>query len=449
MNVVLRGVRVIDPVAGRDEADLDLWLRDGRLVAVDHRISASGARIVDLTPPRGGAALVVCPGFIDLHTHLREPGDEAKETVRSGAAAAAAGGFTQVVAMANTTPAVDTPDRVGEMHERAARVPVRVLPAAAVTRGLLGAELVDIAGCTAAGAAAFSDDGRNAAPARLLAEALAAAAACERPILVHPEDEAMVLASNPPGASVTRCEVRPSACEEAAVDAALRALANAGRGRLHLQHLSCAGAVQRLRAARELGVTVTAEATPHHLSMWLPPAAEARPRSLRKVNPPLRSEADRTALVQALRDGVIDAVATDHAPHAVADKDGDYAEAAPGMIGLETAFGLCNSVGAMGGAWLPVLLERLTAGPWRVLGAASGLLEPRLRTGSNADLVLLDPEAAWTVGADRLRSRSRNTPLLGAELRGRVLLTLAGGTVAHLDGDEVLAGAFTEPVASA
>jgi dihydroorotase len=449
MNVVLRGVRIIDPIAGRDEAGLDVWLRDRRLAAVERCISAPGACIVDLTPAPEGDALVVCPGFIDLHAHLREPGEEAKETVRSGAAAAAAGGFTQVVAMANTTPAVDTPDRVSQMHARAARAPVRVLPVAAVTRGLLGADLVDIAGCAAAGAAAFSDDGRNAASSRVLAQALAAAAACERPVLVHPEDEAMVLAMNPPGASVARCEMRPSACEEAAVDAALRALANAGRGRLHLQHLSCAGAVQRLRVARELGAAVTAEAAPHHLSMWLPPAAEPRPRSLRKVNPPLRSEADREALVQALRDGVIDAVATDHAPHTVADKDGDYAEAAPGMIGLETAFAVCNTLGAMGGAWLPVLLERLTAGPWRVLGAASGLLEPRLRIGSSADLVLLDPEAAWTVSADRLRSRSRNTPLLGAELRGRVLLTLAGGTVAHLEDDGVLAGAFAEPVASA
>jgi dihydroorotase len=445
MNVVLRGVRVIDPLDGRDEEGLDVWLQDGLLAAVGHDVSAPGAQIVDLTPTSAEASLLVCPGFIDLHAHLREPGEEEKETLRTGSAAAAAGGFTQVLAMANTAPPVDSPGRVGQMRARAARLPIRVLSAAAVTRGLFGLELVDVAGCAAAGAAAFTDDGRNAASPRLLAEALAGTADFECAVLVHPEDEAMVLAMNPDGSSVTRCVVRPSACEEAAVDAALRALVNAGRGRLHLQHLSCEGATQTLREARELGVAVTAEVTPHHLSMWLPFAEEPQPRSLRKVNPPLRSEADRHALVQALRDGVIDAVATDHAPHTVVDKEGEYADAAPGMIGLETAFAVCNTLGAMGGAWLPVLVERLTAGPWRVLGQRSGLSEPRLCLGQKANLVLIDPEAAWTVSADSLRSQSRNTPLLGTELRGRVRLTVAEGAVVHLDGDGLLAEAFAEP----
>ena len=447
MDVVLQGVRVIDPLSGRDEEPLDVWVQDGLLKAVDRNISAPGAQLVDLARSDAGS-LVVCPGFIDLHAHLREPGEVEKETVRSGAAAAAAGGYTQVLAMANTSPPVDSPGLVGQMRTRAARLPVRVLPAAAVTKGLFGAELVDVAGCAAAGVAAFSDDGRNAAPPRLLAEAIAEAADFECAVLVHPEDEAMVLAMNPDGSSVTRCAVRPSACEEAAVDSALRAVVDAGRGRLHLQHLSCAGAAQTVREARELGVAVTAEVTPHHLSMWLPFVEEPRPRSLRKVNPPLRGESDRQALVHALREGVIDAVATDHAPHSAVDKDCEYADAAPGMIGLETAFAVCNTIGAMGGGWLPVLIERLTAGPWRVLGDQSGLLEPRLRVGQRANLVLIDPEATWAVMPEKLRSRSRNTPLLGAELRGRVLLTIAAGSVAHLDADGALAAAFAEPAIS-
>lgn len=449
MNVVLRGVRVVDPLAGRDEPRLDVWLREGRLAGIDRRIDPPAAVAIDLTPPPGADPLVVCPGFIDLHAHLREPGEEHKETNRDGAAAAAAGGFTQVVAMANTSPPVDTPARVSQARARAEGLTVRILPAAAVTRGLFGTELVDVTACAAAGASAFTDDGRNAAPPRLLAEALAAAADTDRVVLIHPEDEAMLIATNEHGDSVTRCVIRPSACEEAAVDSALRALVSAGRGRLHLQHLSCTAAAQTLREARELGVAVTAEVTPHHLSMWLPFAQEPEPQALRKVNPPLRSEQDREALVQALRDGVIDAVATDHAPHAPADKEGDYAAAAPGMIGLETAFAVCNTLGGMGGAWLPVLLERLTAGPWRVLGGAAGLLEPRLRIGERANLVLVDPALAWTVTSADLRSRSRNTPLLGAALRGRVLLTLSDGAVAHCDEGSVVAAGLHEAVLGA
>jgi dihydroorotase len=178
---------------------------------------------------------------------------------------------------------------------------------------------------------------------------------------------------------------------------------------------------------------VTAEVTPHHLSMWLPFESEPEPRSLRKVNPPLRTDRDREAMIRALREGLIDAVATDHAPHTVADKNGSYAEAAPGMIGLETALGACIALGGMGGGWLPVLVERLTAGPYRVLGEAAGLRAPRLVAGEVADCVLFDPDEEWAVGVKQLRSLSRNTPLLHSTLRGRVLLTLVEGRVAHVN----------------
>jgi dihydroorotase len=433
MNVILRGIRVIDPLSGVDRDGLDVWLCDGRIAAIDKRISPPGVRVIDLTPAQGRAARVLSPGFIDLHAHFREPGEEAKETVSTGANAAAAGGFTQVLAMANTQPPIDTPGAVGEARARGSAARVRVHTVAAMTAGLRGERLVDMAGCAAAGAAAFSDDGRNAAPMRLLSEALRSAHGVGRGVLVHPEDEGMVLASNPGAASVVRCPERPAACEATAVQSALRALELAGVGRLHLQHVSAGVSLDLLRGARERGMAVTAEVTPHHLSMWLPFEEEPEPVGLRKVNPPLRTDRDREALIRALREGLIDCVATDHAPHTVGDKTGSYAEAAPGMIGLETALAACITLGGMGGGWLPVLVERLTAGPYRVLGEAAGLRVPRLQAGEVADCVLFDPEEEWTVGAKQLRSLSRNTPLLNSSLQGRVLLTLVEGRVAYVN----------------
>jgi dihydroorotase len=433
VNVILRGLRVIDPLSGVDRDGLDVWLCDGRIAAIDRRVSAPGVRVIDLTPRPGRSPRVLSPGFIDLHAHLREPGEEDKETVTSGANAAAAGGYTQVLAMANTQPPIDTPGAVGEARGRAAGARVRVHTVAALTSGLRGERLVDIPGCAAAGAAAFSDDGRNAAPSRLLSDALRSAYAVGRAVLVHPEDEGMVMASNPGAASVTRCPERPAAVEATAVRSALRALETARTGQLHLQHLSAAVSLDLLRAAREAGMPVTAEVTPHHLSMWLPFEAEPDPVGLRKVNPPLRTDHDREAMVQALREGLIDAVATDHAPHTVADKTGSYADAAPGMIGLETALSACLTLGGMGDGWLPVLIERLTAGPYRVLGPAAGLREPRLKAGEVADCVLFDPDEEWVVGMEPMRSLSQNTPLLGVTMRGRVLLTLVEGRVAFVN----------------
>ncbi|HEX3605291.1 MAG TPA: amidohydrolase family protein, partial [Candidatus Dormibacteraeota bacterium] len=213
LNVVLRGIRVIDPLAGRDQVDMDVWLRGGRIEAIERRVRTDQAPTLDLARAPGLPEVVLSPGFIDLHTHLREPGGEDAETVQSGAEAAAVGGFTQLVAMANTRPPIDTPDRLADARRRSRQVPVRVLNAAAVTAGLRGRELVDTAACAAAGAAAFTDDGRNAASTRLLADALRAAAEVDRAVLVHPEDESMVTAANPGVPSVMRCPHRPPECE--------------------------------------------------------------------------------------------------------------------------------------------------------------------------------------------------------------------------------------------
>ena len=433
MNCILRGVRVIDPLAHRDASGQDVWLSEGRIIAIYKHMGEGNLPIIDLTPPAGGIPVVLCPGFIDLHTHLREPGDEGAETLHSGSEAAAAGGFTQVLAMANTVPPIDNPDRVKEATFRAVAASVQVLTGCALTSGLQGEELVDMEACAAAGAAAFSDDGRNAFSPRLLSEAIARAVAVGRPVLIHPEDEETIAQVNNVQGPVQRCPLRPVEAETRAVDYALRALAHAGRGHVHLQHVSAAASVEMIRRAKEGGANVTAEAAPHHLGMWTPFASEPQLPALLKVNPPLRTDHDREALIQGLRDGVIDAVATDHAPQRVEEKALPYGRAAPGMIGLELALATCITLGAMGGDWTPTLVERLTIGPYRVLGQASGVREPRLRIGEAATCVLFDPAAEWTVEPAHLRSASQNTPLLGARLRGRVLMTLVDGALVHHD----------------
>jgi dihydroorotase len=432
VNAILRGVRVIDP--GRlDATGQDVWIDGGKILAIYHHIDADGVQVVDLTPPEGVEPCVLCPGFIDLHAHFREPGDDEAETLQSGSLAAAAGGYTHVVAMANTSPPIDTPERVAEARLMAGDMPVSILQVAALTRALEGEELVDIKRCIEAGAVALSDDGRNAISPRQLAIALAEAGHLSRAILVHPEDEEMIAQANGTQGAVTRSPLRPPDSETRAVNLAIRALTHARTGHLHLQHLSCEASVASLRRARHQGLFVSAEVTPHHLSMWLPVAEEPDPPALRKVNPPLRSERDRAALVRALRDGVIEAVATDHAPHRAAEKSSGYDEAAPGMVGLQTALATCLTIGGMGGEWLATLVERMTVGPYKVLGPAAGIPEPRLRIGEAATCTLFDPAAEWTVGEGDWHSRSRNTPLLGTRLRGTVLLTIAGGRVTHQD----------------
>ena len=430
MNVILRGVRVIDPLAGLDADAHDVWIDAGRIRAIDRHIDPASVPVVDFTPAPGAQAVVLCPGFIDLHAHLRQPGDATVETIASGAQAAAAGGFTHVVAMANTDPPIDSPARVAAAVDAARGAAVHVMHVAAVSRGLEGSALVDVKGCIEAGAVALSDDGRNASGPELLEEALRQADEFARPVFVHPEDEKAIARLNYEGCAVTRCPDRPPETEVGAVNAAVKALVRADRGHLHLQHVSTAGSLEPLRKARAAGHALTAEVTPHHLARWAA-SSPPSPESLRKVNPPLRNWTDRNAVLTALRDGLIDAVATDHAPHRAAEKTAVYAAAAAGMVGLETALAVCLTLGDMGGTWLPVLVERLTAGPHRVLGAASGVPEPRLTIGQPATCVLFDPEATWTVNPDTLRSRSHNSPWIGAELRGRVLLTIANGRVVH------------------
>jgi dihydroorotase len=352
--------------------------------------------------------------------------------------------------MANTDPVADTAgvvEQVWRLGREAGYCDVR--PVGAVTVGLKGERLAEIGAMadSAAQVRVFSDDGHCVSDAALMRRALEYVKAFGGVIAQHAQEPRLT-----EGAQMNEGELSgllglqgwPAVAEEAIIARDVLLAAHTG-SRLHVCHLSTAGSVELVRWAKSKGYPVTAEVTPHHLSMWLPFEQEPDPPALRKVNPPLRTEADRRALVEALREGVIDAVATDHAPHPAEDKVGDYADTAPGMIGLETALATCLTLGGMGGDWLPVLVERLTAGPWRVLGAAAGLREPRLRIGQPCSFVLFDPEREWVVGAEPLHSRSGNTPLLGVPLRGRVLLTVAEGVLVHLSSTFEVPGLSAVP----
>lgn len=431
MRLWLRGVRVIDPAIDLDAERCDVWIEDGRLMAIDHGPPGNGDEPIDLTPPAGQPACVLCPGFIDLHAHLREPGDAEAETVLSGSAAAAAGGFTTVVAMANTHPPIDTPRHVAEAVQRNGEAQISVLQVAALTHGLAGHRLTDIEECIETGAIAIGDDGRNAASGALLEEGIRIAARHTRPVFVHPEDEEAIARRVGHGVQLPIAAVRPPEVEIRAVATAIAALRSAGTGRLHLQHISTAGAIDLLRHAREAGLVVTAEVTPHHLTMQQ--SAMDADDPLRKVNPPIRSADDVEAVRNAVASGLIDAVATDHAPHRAAEKELPYDRAAAGMIGFETALAQCLSIHELAGIGLPRLVAAFTTGPHHVLGAHAPVDMPRLRVDEPATVTLFDPAAEWTVTASALRSRSHNTPLLGSTVRGRVILTMASGRVVHMD----------------
>ena len=420
--LLLRGARLVDPVEGLDGPG-DVLVRDGLIERVGASLpEAPGAEVVDL------AGMLLTPGLVDPHVHLREPGQEEKETIATGAAAAAAGGFVAVCAMPNTNPVVDSPDLVRLVIDRAAEAgPVRVHPIAAATVGSRGETPTDQAALAAAGAVAVSDDGRPI-PDEILPEVLRRAREAGVPLADHCEAlERSAGGSIYAGALARRLGVGgiPPEAESDAVARDLAALARTG-GRLHVCHVSTARSVELIRRAKADGLAVTAEATPHHLVLTVDAVATSGADA--KMNPPLAAAADREAVRAALADGTIDCVATDHAPHAEAEKRRGLAEAPFGIIGLETAFALLYTDLVLGGALeLGALVRRMSADPAR----AMGLEAPRIRPGARADLAAFDTQSEWVVDAARFRSRSRNTPFAGWRLRGRPVYTLAGGRVAH------------------
>lgn len=419
---LLRAARVMDPASGRDEP-ADLRIADGRIEEIGLGLEPrDGETAVDLTD------CILVPGLVDPHVHFREPGQAHKETVATGTAAAAAGGFTTVCPMPNTEPVIDDPEAVRWLIERGREAGgVRLSPIAAATEGSLGERPTDARALADAGAVALSDDGRPIATAALLAEVLQRAADAGIPVADHCEDRALAAGGAIfAGPLAERLGVGgiPAVAESAAVERDLEVLARVG-GRLHLCHVSTARSVALIRLARAEGLSVTAEATPHHLTLTVD-AVETSGADA-KMNPPLAGEEDRAALRAALADGTIDCVATDHAPHSAREKAAGLAAAPFGIVGLETAFSLLYSELVVPGVLdLVTLLERMTAGPARVMGLEAGRLEP----GGRADVAAFALEEEWTVDPGRFRSRARNTPYAGWTLRGRPILTIAGGRIA-------------------
>jgi dihydroorotase len=421
--LLVRGAHVLDPRTGLDEPH-DILIRDGEIA----ELGAPGS----LTPPEDGELFDATgkhafPAFVDPHVHLRTPGQEYKETLESGTAAAAAGGFCAVIAMPNTDPVVDDAAIIGSLADRARReahVPVGFL--AAITRGLGGEELTEMAALIDAGALGFTDDGKPVVSAGVLRRALQYQRLCGAVIALHEEDPALsrdgVMHEGAISARLGLAGIPP--LSESTMIARDAALASYEGARVHFQHLSCTESVEALDRAKQAGAAVTAEATPHHLTLTDDLVRTLDSRF--KMNPPLRTELDRQALIEGLRSGVIDCVASDHAPHARHEKEVPFEQAAMGTTGLETGFAaLFTELVLPGELDLGIVVERMTAG-----GALYGLTVPRIAPGEPANITVIDLDAAYVVGQAGYASRSENCCFHGRTLHGKVLLTLAAGAVA-------------------
>jgi dihydroorotase len=429
VEILIRGGRVIDPAQGIDR-HLDVWIVDGKVAELGVDIRAPLQRVPGDPRPEPriieAQGCIVAPGFLDMHVHLREPGFEHKETIATGLAAAAAGGFTAVAAMANTQPVNDTPAVTEFMLRRAVAVRgTRLFPIGAVSVGLRGEELAELGGMHKAGIVGISDDGMPVMNPRLARRAMEYGRMLDLPILSHCEDHRLsaggVMHEGIVSTALGLPGV-PAVAENVMVyrDIQLAALTGA---HLHVQHVSTAEAVDLVRRAKDKGITVTAEACPHHFT--LTHEAVRGYDTNTKVNPPLRSVEDVEAIKAGLQDGTIDVIASDHAPHHVSEKEQDYTAAPAGMIGLETSVGLSLRLYHAGLLSLSQLIAKYTVQPASVLGLPYGTL----RVGSSADVTLLDPDYACEVEAATLRSRSKNSPFLGWCLRGAAVATIVSGEV--------------------
>ncbi len=425
--LLFRGARVVDPVSGRDEV-ADVRVRDGLVAEVGPKLDAASEEIVD------GDGLVLAPGLVDMHTHLREPGFEHKETVESGTRAAAAGGYTAVAPMANTEPVADDASVIAEVRAAAARAGLAdVFPVGAITKGLEGEALAEIGEMAAEGVRLFSDDGRCVPTARTIRNALTYARAFDEVVIAEHCEDASLSVAQQMHEGITSSSLgltgQPSAAEDAIVFRDIE-MARLTGGRLHLCHLSSGRSVELVRRAKRDGVRVTAEVTPHHL-VFTDEDLGTYDANL-KVNPPLRSTEDREALRAGVADGTIDVVATDHAPHAVEEKEAEFDRAPPGTIGLETALAVVlTELVEPRLLGLDRALGLLSSRPARILGARGhgGPIEP----GSPANLVLFDPAERWTVEPP-FASKSRNCAFLGRTLLGRVRYTVLHGELTVAEG---------------
>jgi len=420
-NLLLRNGTVVDPSQSL-ETQADLRIRDGRVAEI-------GPGLTGDEPVFDAAGLTVAPGLIDVHVHFREPGDEEEETIASGCRAAAAGGFTSVACMPNTEPAMDSEAAMSFVYLQAQKAGLcNVYPVGAITKARAGRELAEMGSMVRGGAAAFSDDGASVPTAGVLRRAMEYAKMLGKPILEHCEDASLAgKGVMHEGGMSTRLGLPgiPAEAEEMIVARDIM-LARLTGARLHLQHVSTAGSVESVRRAKAEGLAVTAEVTPHHLLLTHEAVHDYNPSA--KMNPPLRTEADRLACVAGLRDGTIDMVASDHAPHSQEEKEVEFPAASFGAIGLESTVGtLLTKLVASGEIPFGDLLTRLTTAPAALLGIDRGTLRP----GATADVTLLDRDAEWTIDPSRFRSRSTNCPFAGWTCRGRVAATILAGRVVH------------------
>jgi dihydroorotase len=425
---LITGGRLIDPAAGTDERS-DLLIEDGMIGAVGSALDGKGAEVVD------ASAAVVAPGLVDLHTHVREPGREDEETIASASASAAAGGYTAICTMPNTDPVADSAaivEKVWALGREAGLV--EVVAAGALSKGQRGEKMADIGEMvrSVASVRMFTDDGRGVQDSLFVRRVMEYLVTFDAIYAEHCEDEALAaggLMHEGERSMALGMRGIPAEAEElmAARDIALARLTGC---RLHLLHISTAGTVELVRRAKAEGARVTAEATPHHFSLTDAELESYDPNA--KVNPPLRTEEDRAAIIQGLADGTIDAIATDHAPHALEEKDVEFEYAPPGMVGLETSLALTlTELVAPGHLSLTRAIELLSVEPARLLGLDQG---GPLAPGRPAHVVVFDPDAEWTVDPSRLRSLCKNTPFGGRVLKGRVLHTFFGGRATVRDG---------------
>jgi dihydroorotase len=419
--LLIRGGRILDPARDMDES-AELLIEEGRIVALGSDLEARGAEVVDAT------GCWVAPGFVDLHTHLREPGQEYKEDLGSGGRSAVAGGFTSIACMANTDPVNDDPAVTHYILDRAAKdSPAKIYPIAAATMGLRGEVMAEMVTLRDAGAIAFSDDGHTISDSGVMRSVLEYSRLVELPIIVHAEDcslRADGVINEGPISTRLGLPGNPCLAEDVLVarDLMLTRLTGA---RLHVAHISSAGSVELVRRAREEGLQVTAEVTPHHLTLtdeWT-----LGYDTNTKMAPPLRSAADVAACRRGLVEGVIDVIATDHAPHAVHEKEVEFTAAPPGILGFETAFPVVMDL-VRGGELSPLeLIRRLSTNAQRVVDLPGG----GLSVGSAGDVVILDPERVWTYDPAKGYSKSRNSPWSGKELTGKVIATIVDGHLVY------------------
>lgn len=424
MKKLLKGARVIDPSQDTDTTS-DVLIVDGRIAAVKDEIEISDAKVIDLS------GMIVTPGLIDMHAHFRDPGYEYKEDIESGSMSAAAGGFTAVACMPNTNPPIDNAALVQYVKSKASKAgKIKLLPIGCVSKGQEGKEIAEMGDMAQAGAVAFSDDGKPIADSALMRKAMVYASMFDKVIIDHCEDPFLF-----EGGQINEGYIStllglagiPAAAEEIMVARNILIAREMGT-RVHIAHVSTEGSLKLIRQAKSEGVKVSCEVTPHHLT--LTEKAVMGYDTNAKVNPPLRTQSDIDALLEGLKDGTIDAIATDHAPHHMDEKDLEFDKAAFGMVGLETALGvILTHIVKEGVLSLNAAIEKMTSGPAKVLGLDMGTL----KIGAPADITVIDPNRVWTVDKNKFFSKGRNTPFDGWRLTGKAVLTMVDGRIVYSD----------------